>query len=59
MLNGLQSGDEGQQMEAIIELSDFLCMATEESMGGFSVDRFVPAIVGLLHLEHNNEIMRT
>jgi hypothetical protein len=59
LLTGLQSGDEGQQMEAVLELSDFLCMATEESMGGFQVDRFVPAIASLLHLEHNNEIMRT
>ena len=58
-MTGLQSGDEGQQMEAVLELSDFLCMATEESMGGFQVDRFVPAIASLLHLEHNNEIMRT
>ena len=36
-----------------------LSMSTEESLGwsGFNVEQFVPALVGLLHLEHNGEMM--
>lgn len=58
LLLGLQQiGDDGAQMNALIELCDLLAMATEDSMGGFKANEFVPVLVQLLHLEHNPDIM--
>ena len=34
-------------------------MATEETLGGFKADQVGPAIINLLHLDHNPDITRT
>lgn len=57
ILQGLTSDDESLQLEAVLELNDILCMATEESLGGFQVDRFATALINLLNLEHNPNLM--
>lgn len=36
---------------------ELLSIATEESLATFSVDSFVPALVGLLNAEHNPDLM--
>ena len=58
LLQGLKSDDEIGQLQAVMELCDFLSIGTEDNMSNFSVDLFVPALVNLLQLEHNPEIMR-
>lgn len=55
----LTSGDDGRQMGALLELSDALSLATEDSLLGFELDSFVPALINLLNAEHNPDIMRT
>ncbi|KAL3613951.1 E3 ubiquitin-protein ligase upl3 [Castilleja foliolosa] len=50
-------GEEGKQVEALTQLSDMLSIGTEDSLGGFSLDSFVPVLVGLLGCESNPDIM--
>lgn len=57
LLQGLKSDNENQQLESMMELCDYLSMGTEESLAGFSIDSFVPAIVNLLNMEHNPDLM--
>lgn len=57
LLQGLKSDNESQQLESMMELCDYLSMGTEESLAGFSIDSFVPAIVNLLNMEHNPDLM--
>lgn len=57
LLQGLKSDNESQQLESLMELCDHLSMGTEESLAGFSIDSFVPAIVNLLNMEHNPDMM--
>ncbi len=57
LLLGLKSDNENQQLESLMELCDYLSMGTEESLAGFSIDSFVPAIVNLLNMEHNPDMM--
>ncbi|KAL6072066.1 Thyroid receptor-interacting protein 12 [Balamuthia mandrillaris] len=57
LLETLQSDEESQQLSAIMELSDILSMGTEESLGGFSVEQFVPIFMNLLNMEHNPNIL--
>ena len=57
LLTGLQSDDEAVQLQSLMELCDFLSIGTEENMSGFSVDSFAPALVNLLNMEHNPDMM--
>ena len=58
ILSGLRAeGEEGRQVEALTQLCDMLSIGTEDSLGSFSVDTFVPILVGLLNHESNPDIM--
>ncbi|KAF2322732.1 hypothetical protein GH714_029798 [Hevea brasiliensis] len=58
ILSGLRSdGEEGKQVEALTQLCEMLSIGTEESLSTFSVDSFVPVLVGLLNHESNPDIM--
>lgn len=57
MLTGIQSSDEGQQLQSVIEMCQFLVMGNEESLVGFPVKQVVPALINLLSMEHNFDIM--
>ncbi|XP_026660129.2 E3 ubiquitin-protein ligase UPL3-like [Phoenix dactylifera] len=58
ILSGLRAdGEEGRQVEALTQLCDMLSIGTEDSLGSFSVDSFVPVLVGLLNHESNPDIM--
>lgn len=58
ILAGLRAdGEEGKQVEALTQLCEMLSIGTEESLGSFSVDSFVPVLVGLLNHESNADIM--
>ncbi|KAK5843890.1 E3 ubiquitin-protein ligase UPL3-like [Gossypium arboreum] len=58
ILSGMSAdGEEGGQVEALIELCEILSIGTEESLSTFSVDLFVPVLVGMLNHESNPDIM--
>lgn len=58
LIPGLQaSGDEGQQLQAVIEMCQVLVMGNEEILTGFPVKQVVPALITLLQMEHNFDIM--
>ncbi|KAL1512943.1 hypothetical protein ABEB36_002442 [Hypothenemus hampei] len=58
LLPGLQAtGDEGQQLQAVIEMCQVLVMGNEEVLTGFPVKQVVPALITLLQMEHNFDIM--
>lgn len=58
ILSGLRAeGEEGKQVEALTQLCEMLSIGTEESLSTFSVDSFVPILVGLLNHESNPDIM--
>ncbi|GAV62900.1 HECT domain-containing protein [Cephalotus follicularis] len=58
ILSGLRAeGEEGKQVEALTQLCEMLSIGTEESLSTFSVDSFVPVLVGLLNHENNPDIM--
>lgn len=57
ILTGLRADEEGKQVEALTQLCDMLLIGTEESLSTFSVDSFVPVLVGLLNHETNPDIM--
>lgn len=58
ILFGLRAeGEEGRQVEALTQLCEILSIGTEDSLSTFSVDSFVPVLVGLLNHESNPDIM--
>ncbi|KAG8267411.1 Ubiquitin-protein ligase [Homalodisca vitripennis] len=58
LLQGLQaSGDEGQQLQAVIEMCQMLVMGNEDTLAGFPVKQVVPALITLLTMEHNFDMM--
>ncbi|CAN8276728.1 unnamed protein product [Cochlearia groenlandica] len=58
ILAGLRSeGEEGKQVEALTQLCEMLSIGTEDSLSTFSVDSFVPVLVGQLNHESNPDIM--
>lgn len=58
ILAGLRAdGEEGRQVEALTQLCEMLSIGTEDSLSTFSVDSFVPILVGLLNHESNADIM--
>lgn len=58
LLQGLQSsGVEGQQLQAVMEMCQLLVMGNEDTLAGFPVKQVVPALINLLSMEHNFDIM--
>ncbi|GAB6020162.1 Ubiquitin-protein ligase [Chamberlinius hualienensis] len=58
LLQGLQAtGDEGQQLQAVIEMCQMLVMGNEDTLAGFPVKLVVPALINLLSMEHNFDMM--
>ncbi|XP_064639626.1 E3 ubiquitin-protein ligase TRIP12-like isoform X2 [Lineus longissimus] len=58
LLQGLQaSGDEGSQLTAVIEMCQLLVMGNEDTLAGFPVKQVVPALITLLQMEHNFDMM--
>ncbi|XP_077987999.1 E3 ubiquitin-protein ligase TRIP12-like isoform X2 [Glandiceps talaboti] len=57
LLTGLQSTDESQQLQAAIEMCQLLVMGNEETLGGFPVKQAVPALINLLQLDENFDMM--
>lgn len=52
LLDGLKAeGDLARQEGALSELCDMLCMATEETLQGFSMDQFLPPLIALINCE--------
>ncbi|CAB3980054.1 E3 ubiquitin- ligase TRIP12, partial [Paramuricea clavata] len=57
LLTGIQSTDECQQLQAVMELCQILVMGNEDTLGGFPIKQAVPALINLLSMEHNFEMM--
>lgn len=57
LLQGLQSHDESQQLQAAIEMCQMLVMGNEDTLAGFPIKLVVPALITLLRMEHNFDIM--
>ncbi|XP_033233514.1 E3 ubiquitin-protein ligase TRIP12 isoform X7 [Drosophila pseudoobscura] len=57
LLQGLQSHDESQQLQAAIEMCQMLVMGNEDTLAGFPIKQVVPALINLLRMEHNFDIM--
>ncbi|XP_054708683.1 E3 ubiquitin-protein ligase TRIP12-like isoform X2 [Uloborus diversus] len=58
LLQGLQaSGDEGQQLQAVMEMCQLLVMGNEDTLTGFPVKQVVPVLINLLSMEHNFDMM--
>lgn len=57
LLQGLQSNDESQQLQAAIEMCQMLVMGNEDTLAGFPIKLVVPALINLLRMEHNFDIM--
>jgi len=57
LLEGLRSTEDSLQLQAVIEVSELLCMSNEDSLRGFDVPKFVEALSDLLGQEHNPNLM--
>ena len=58
LIQGIQSqGDEGQQLQSVMEMCQLLVMGNEDTLAGFPVKQAVPALITLLQMEHNFDIM--
>ncbi|XP_046854007.1 E3 ubiquitin-protein ligase TRIP12-like isoform X2 [Xenia sp. Carnegie-2017] len=57
LLTGIQSSDECQQLQAVMELCQILVMGNEDTLGGFPIKQAVPALINLLAMDHNFEMM--
>ncbi|KNC51475.1 E3 ubiquitin-protein ligase UPL3 [Thecamonas trahens ATCC 50062] len=58
MLEGISAlHDETRVLLALSQLCEYLAMANEDSMSGFSPDAFVPPMINCLSLAHNPNIM--
>lgn len=58
LLQGMQAiGDEGQQLQAVIEMCQMLVMGNEDTLTGFPVKPVVCALIILLSMEHNFDMV--
>ena len=58
LLAGLQAtGDEGQQLQALIEMCQLLVMGNEDTLAGFPIKQVTPALITLLNMEHNFDMV--
>lgn len=51
------AGDEGQQLQAVIEMCQMLVMGNEDTLTGFPVKPVVTALIVLLSMEHNFDMV--
>lgn len=58
LLQGLQAtSDESRQLQAVIEMCQLLVMGNEDTLTGFPIRQVVPALIILLKMEHNFDLM--
>lgn len=57
LLQGLQCQDESQQLQAAIEMCEMLVMGNEDTLAGFPIKQAVPALISLVRMEHNFDMM--
>lgn len=58
LLQGIQAvGDETQQLQSVMEMCQLLVMGNEDTLVGFPIKQTVPALITLLKMEHNFDIM--
>lgn len=57
LLQGLQCQDESQQLQAAIEMCEMLVMGNEDTLAGFPIKQAVPALINLVRMEHNFDMM--
>lgn len=58
LLAGLQAvEDEGEQLQAVMNMGEILVMGNEDTLTGFPVKQVVAALINLLGIEHNFAIM--
>lgn len=58
LIQSLQAqGDEGQQLQAVMEMCQLLVMGNEDTLAGFPAKQAVPALIALLQIEPNFDIM--
>ncbi|KAK7067184.1 hypothetical protein SK128_012433 [Halocaridina rubra] len=58
LLIGLQAtGDESEQLQAVIEMCQLLVMGNEDTLAGFPIKQVTPALINLLNMEHNFDMM--
>lgn len=57
LLQGLQCQDESQQLQAAIEMCEMLVMGNEDTLAGFPIKQAVPALMNLVRMEHNFDMM--
>lgn len=50
-------GDESRQLQAAIGMCQLLVMGNEDTLVGFPVKNTVPALITLLKMEHNFDLM--
>ena len=49
--------EDDRQYLSLQELNDYLSMGTEETLGGFAPDEFIPPLIQLLNMDYNPEMM--
>lgn len=58
LLVGLQaSGEESEQLQAVIEMCQLLVMGNEDTLAGFPIKQVTPALINLLNMEHNFDMV--
>jgi E3 ubiquitin-protein ligase TRIP12 len=57
LVQGLQCSDESQQLQAAIEMCEMLVMGNEDTLAGFPIKQAVPALINLVRMEHNFDMM--
>ncbi|XP_065888621.1 E3 ubiquitin-protein ligase TRIP12-like isoform X2 [Dysidea avara] len=58
LLAGIENtDDESVQLQSVIEMCQLLVMGNEETLSGFPVKQAVPALIRLLQMEHNFDMM--
>lgn len=57
LLVGLQASDESEQLQAVIEMCQLLVMGNEDTLAGFPIKQVTPALITLLNMEHNFDMV--
>lgn len=58
LLVGLQAnGEESEQLQAVIEMCQLLVMGNEDTLAGFPIKQVTPALINLLNMEHNFDMV--
>ena len=51
------SEDESLQLQGVVELGQTLVMATEETLGTFPVNKFVPPLTRLIQADRSDDLV--